>query len=478
MKSIENLRNGGAQMNRSKRNWHPDFIKYMNLIIHHPNYAGLPIEKKSDGSYRWITTAKSEIGRGRIDWCLNKAKELGIPNKAGVYADVMLAIHPTKIKVCQTCGRKMSLYYLYPNTNFLKSLNKCFNSNFTECDNICDIWDALATNGKKEKEMSLFLIKKGDLPLSSDSATKMEIINALEYACRKGGKKCLGPGAMSNFPDRFDGFHTYNRCCRSAQDKGRSKENLKSYTKDRRAYEYWSDGNIHAANLFMGTAFFKGTSADHIGPISLGFIHDPRYLQPMLSGDNSSKRDRLSVNDIEKILAIEERTGVYPMSWYSSLIWNYISRNYKSNPDKVSNEYRNALKQNMTNFMFILWYIMTHCSTKGESLLVSAFLEPKFKYFDHAYKFNSLGEIVKTFPRHHTGRTMGETSRYIRIAIASVYDYFEKVNRNQSPDLTTGEISTLNEICNQIITAQPTEYIKNNIVSLVETIEQRLIHQL
>ena len=465
-------------MNRSKRNWHPDFIKYMNLIIHHPNYAGLPIEKKSDGSYRWITTAKSEIGRGRIDWCLNKAKELGIPNKAGVYADVMLAIHPTKIKVCQTCGRKMSLYYLYPNTNFLKSLNKCFNSNFTECDNICDIWDALATNGKKEKEMSLFLIKKGDLPLSSDSATKMEIINALEYACRKGGKKCLGPGAMSNFPDRFDGFHTYNRCCRSAQDKGRSKENLKSYTKDRRAYEYWSDGNIHAANLFMGTAFFKGTSADHIGPISLGFIHDPRYLQPMLSGDNSSKRDRLSVNDIEKILAIEERTGAYPMSWYSSLIWNYISRNYKSNPDKVSNEYRNALKQNMTNFMFILWYIMTHCSTKGESLLVSAFLEPKFKYFDHAYKFNSLGEIVKTFPRHHTGRTMGETSRYIRIAIASVYDYFEKVNRNQSPDLTTGEISTLNEICNQIITAQPTEYIKNNIVSLVETIEQRLIHQL
>ena len=111
-------------MSRSKRNWHPDFIKYMNWIIHHPNYAGLPIEKKSDGSYRWITTAKSEIGRGRIDWCLSKAKELGIPNKAGVYADVMLAVHPTKIKVCQTCGRKMSLYYLYPNANFLKSLNK------------------------------------------------------------------------------------------------------------------------------------------------------------------------------------------------------------------------------------------------------------------------------------------------------------------------------------------------------------------
>lgn len=107
---------------------------------------------------------------------------------------------------------------------------------------------------------------------------------------------------MSYFPDRYDGFHTYNRCCRATQDKGRSKENLKSYTKDRRAYEYWSDGNIHAANQFMGSAFFDGTSADHIGPISLGFVHDPRYLQPMPGGDNSSKRDRLQIVGIESII--------------------------------------------------------------------------------------------------------------------------------------------------------------------------------
>lgn len=43
----------------------------------------------------------------------------------------------------------------------------------------------------------------------------------------------LGPGAMSNAPDRLDGFHTYDRCCRPTADKGRSKENLASYSTDR-----------------------------------------------------------------------------------------------------------------------------------------------------------------------------------------------------------------------------------------------------
>ncbi len=184
----------------------------------------------------------------------------------------------------------MSLYYHYPNANFLKALNRVFDSEFTECDHILDIWEALSKRGISDTRIANFLIEKGSLQISA-SASREKIVEALEYACRKGDKKCLGPGAMSNFPDRYDGFHTYNRCCRSSQDKGRSKENLKSYTKDRRAYEYWSDGNIHAANQFMGSAFFDGTSADHIGPISLGFIHDPRYLQPMPGGDNSSKRD-------------------------------------------------------------------------------------------------------------------------------------------------------------------------------------------
>ena len=54
---------------------------------------------------------------------------------------------------------------------------------------------------------------------------------------------------------------------------------LKSYTKDRRAYEYWSDGNIHGQPIY-GSPFFNNISADHIGPISLGFVHDQDIYNP------------------------------------------------------------------------------------------------------------------------------------------------------------------------------------------------------
>ena len=35
-------------MAREERQWHPRFLKYMEMIATHPNYSGLPIEKKKD----------------------------------------------------------------------------------------------------------------------------------------------------------------------------------------------------------------------------------------------------------------------------------------------------------------------------------------------------------------------------------------------------------------------------------------------
>lgn len=465
-------------MAKNNRNWNARFLKYMEMIVNNPNYKGLPIERKKDGSLKWIATANSEIGQERIEWADKKALELGFKLRAGVYADIMLTIHPTKWKVCQTCGKLMSLYYHYPNANFLKALNKTFHCEFSDCDHISNIWDELINRGVRKEELAKFLISKGDLELNYKTAEKDEIIDALEYACRKGGKKCLGPGAMSNFPDRYDGFHTYNRCCRAAQDMGRSKENLKSYTKDRRAYEYWSDGNIHAANQFMGSSFFDGISADHIGPISLGFVHDSCYLQPMLSSNNSSKRDRLQLTDIENMIEIEKRTGIYPMSWQSKLIWEYICNNYKNHPDKISTIYRDALKQNMANFMYILYSILESCPNNGKSFLIKAFLEPHYDYFKYSYKFNSRGEILDQKPRHYTGRNQDEIDRYIRIAIESVFDYHEKNNRNNKHNLSSSEIILLSNICSHIENSLNIPINKQEVIYLVEMIEKRIISSL
>lgn len=463
-------------MAREKKEWHSNFIEYMNFIIHHPNYQGLPIKMKKDGTWSWIAAASTEIGQARKAWCEQKARELGIPIEAGVYAKVMLAIHPTKWKVCQTCGRSMSLYYHYPSAVFLRAIERTFHVLYSDIDPISAIWDDLLNRGYSKTDIATFFIEKGNLRLDPQNAAKEEIINTLEFICRTQGKKLLSPGAMSNFPDRFDGFHTYNRCCRSSQDKGRSKENLKSYTKDRRAYEYWSDGNIHAANQFMGSSFFSGTSADHIGAVSLGFVHDPRYLQPMDISDNSSKRDRLQLEDIQKLIAIEQRTNISPISWYSAILWKFTKEHYQTKTGFPVEIFRNLFKQNMSNFMYLLWYILKNCKQAGEYFLEETLLKPKYQYFAYSYTFNELGEITSQAPRHFTERSQLEMERFRRVAFESVYDYNDKENRNLKPDLNNAEQQLLNNLCISILNF-PITQSQIQLMELVETIQKRMIKE-
>src|SRR5699024_4545741 len=128
------------------------------------------------------------------------------------------------------------------------------------------------------------------------------------------------------------------------------------------------------------------------------FIHDPIYIQPMESSDNSAKRDRLSVEDVELLIEIERQTNISPISWYSLSIWKHIKNNYKQNPDKVSTIYRNALKQNMSNFMYVIWYILEECSNLGQDFIEKALLEKNYKTFNFDYTFNSAGDIINESP--------------------------------------------------------------------------------
>lgn len=122
----------------------------------------------------------------------------------------------------------------------------------------------------------------------------------------------------------------------------------------------------------MHSHYFIGTSADHIGPISLGFVHDPHYLQPMSSGENSSKRDKLSLEDINALIKIENATGISAISSFSNELWQYIKQNYINNKDHIP-IYRELLKQNMTNFMFILWTIQIYFTIYLYYFLVNFF---------------------------------------------------------------------------------------------------------
>ncbi len=470
-------------MARESKELHVDFINYMEFIVEHPNYNGLPIKRKKNGELSWFAPANTSIGALRKKWCENKALELGFPIQPGVYSKVMLEIHPTKKKICQTCGNEMSLYYHYPSSNFVKSINQMFNSTYCKLDHISYICQDLQSAGYSEDAIKAFLISKSSLSIDPYNSSIEEIIYAIENLCRNEGKKLLSPGAMSNFPDRYDGFHTYNLCCRSKEDKGRSKENMKSYTKDRRAYEYWSDGNIHAANQFMGSSHFDNTSADHIGPISLGFVHDPRYLTQMNKSDNSSKRDRLLIEDVDSIIKIHKKTNVYPISWFSSLIWEHIVNNYKHNPEKVESLYRNTLKQNMSNFMFILYVILNKCHPYGERLLTTLYLSKNYECFNYDYEFDTLGNIVTQDDRHHTERTKDEFSRYVRIAMDAVQNFNNKENRNVKPSLDDEDLLALDNICNLInkeckFDIYEFSEIENNLNLLMQQVQIKLIRKL
>jgi hypothetical protein len=195
----------------------------------------------------------------------------------------------------------------------------------------------------------------------------------------------------------------------------------------------------------MGSSLFKDITADHIGPISLGFIHDSRFIQPLHGSDNSSKRDRLQIEDIIKIIEIENRTNIYGMSWYSRLLWDYIKSNYATNVTKISTEYRDALKQNMSNFMFILYTILENCKKQGEYFLEETLLKPNYQYFNNSYTFNEQGDIIGQTARHFTDRNLYETERYKRIAFESVYEYYEKDNRNvKAKQLTLTQLQLFN----------------------------------
>jgi len=442
------------------------------MLVGHPNYEGLEIRRKADGSLNWVTTKNSEVGALRIAWANKKAGELGLKIEPGVYAKVMLEVHPTKIHVCQICGSEMSIYYIYPSANLLKALYKKFGFEFSELNTIHDIWDQLLEFGVSENEIIDFLNIRFSLDVRN--INKEDYLSKIEQISRLSLRGQLSPGAMSNFPDRFDGYHTYNRCCRPHQDTGRSKENLKSYSRDRRAYEYWSDGNIHAANLFMGSSFFEGTSADHIGPISLGFVHDPRYIRPMEGGSNSAKRDRLQFHDVEEIISIQKSTNVYPMSWYSRILWDFIVDNYKAHPHLLDTVFKNMLKQNMVNFMFVLHQILLQGGEPALTLVVETLIQPKYEDFHFSYEFNDLGIITKQSPRRFTERSANEFKRLERISIDSIYEFNEKLNRSLNPHLEKKEIQHLEQLINSISTFQEDEFI-SSLDELMAEIQLRII---
>ncbi|MBQ7985080.1 MAG: restriction endonuclease, partial [Bacteroidales bacterium] len=269
-------------MENTDRSWHKNFESYAEMIAKNENYKGLFLEYENDRP-KWVVTGKSVNGRKRLQWWNNQCKKHGIKIQKGCYAVITRLIHPTKKHVCQCCGKELSVYYEYPNKNLLKKLNTHFNISINQTDyTLRDFINEFCTT---QYDLN-FVASCFNLPDNLDKHSLTDLIYG-QYVDKM--KPPLSPGVMSNCPDRFDGFHSDGLCCREKTDKGRHKSNMQTYVQDRRAYENWSDGNWNLANRLMGE-FHKQPemkcpvcgntakmTADHIGPISLGFCHTVNF---------------------------------------------------------------------------------------------------------------------------------------------------------------------------------------------------------
>lgn len=431
---------------------HPEFIRYTHFIANHNAYEGMPDTYKDDGEIQWEAPSNRKAGKfkdthhKRREWWRKKAIQIGIdPRSANWISRTAKAIHPTKEKPCGVCGRVMDLRYAYPSSILLNRIRKLHytpdNFPLDECEHIASLVSRLAKDfsPKIYSDLHEILKAKGILipRIEPDLKAWLQWIDS-KYIPQE--PSVLSPGAMSNAPDRFDGFHTYNRCCRHKEDKGRSTDNLRTYTTDRRVFEYWNEGNWIAADRLVGqirsclrdqmcrNGHPGPCSADHIGPLSLGFAHRPEF-QLLCSSCNSAKNNRMMLSDVTHLIGVE-RNGECVVGWYAKAIWD--ARKTSVVDEETALRLSKLMRDNRHTAMSIL-HRFTVVKQYG---FLTTFME--LSYADYDVEFVNLrvenhmtryDDIV--YSQRTTKYAVEQKARRFRIALESVKDYFEKKNRNE-----------------------------------------------
>lgn len=460
------------------------FLQYEEEIVSHPAYSGMPDLRHDDGSIQW--EAPSNRGAGefqfshdkRYQWWIQKANEVGISTDEDKWiSKVAKKIHPTKLHPCKVCGRVMDIRYCYLSSNFMKRVQKLpFFDGSIEMDETTHIIDFISTYtdtyGDQAYKYIPDLLKCAQIKSFPKLGCDLSAWSSwIESVYIPSEPSMLSPGAMSNPPDRLDGFHTYNRCCRHKADKGRSKENLASYSTDRRAFENWSDGNWITANKLMGfissNAEMKKEhcandgngqkhprpcSADHIGPISLGFCHRPEF-QLLCKPCNSAKNNRMYYTDVLHLIAIES-TGESVATWYADAIWQLCKS--KVTDKESALRLSRIMRDNRNVAMMLLHDFFDN----NEFLFLLSLLN--LQYADYEYsivpgstKINNQIVTVDFSVKSSTLKYVNiQKTRKIRVAFSSLDEYAKKENRN-GYEFTSPEIEKLKMQAFQLLGTVP-----------------------
>tara|TARA_A100001015_G_C15037916_1_gene737563 strand:- start:2997 stop:4298 length:1302 start_codon:yes stop_codon:yes gene_type:complete len=410
--------------------------EYQNDMKGHDNYSFIPEELKGN----WVSVSQNGVN-SRLPYWISEQKKLISCGKLPIdsnFTNMARFIHPTGKHICKMCNQECSIFYEYPTQNTWKWLSKSFNITKNEENKlytIFQLYDTIKDTNKDDKFTKYFGKSNDELK---------QICHNDKYT----GKK-LSPGVMGNPPDRLDGFHCYNSICncRKTKDKGRSDENMKSYTRDRRAYVMMSDGNVLLANKIMGDLNTRSDlcfmcnntekmTADHTGPISLGFIHDPLNFQACCSKCNSSKNNRLTQEDINKIKSKEEK-GYTMTSWWAENCWSKVKSLDLKNIQK-------ELDINAKKMLSIIeWFKENKPDVLREFITTHSILN-----FEQSYNIKELhildnGAITYDYTVSTSSKKTKTKQKHRTIEILLEKD--DKVNRKVKMNLSEEEIRYLSE---------------------------------
>jgi Alw26I/Eco31I/Esp3I family type II restriction endonuclease len=236
------------------------------------------------------------------------------------------------------------------------------------------------------------------------------------------------------------------------------------YTQDRRVYENWAEGNWKLTNRLMGEyGRFKqkqicpncGKEAnigpDHIGPISLGFTHRPKF-NPLCKSCNSQKNNRMALADVRQLIS-DEKGGEKVISWHSKFIWDKLKN--KVTTDREALILSSLMRQNLHHILIVLSVI----SENNHDIFLKQYLHPEYSFRDYAFiNFHPLTgpeKIVES--KSHNANNIRNAQRYMRIAFEALQDYIKVENRNSKiwqsekvDNLMAELIHLLNEADNEL----------------------------
>ena len=437
--------------------WHPKFVSYMESIAHHANYSEMPDAFSSEDKIQWEAPSNRGTGKfkdthhKRREWWKKKAISIGIdPTSDQWISRTAKTIHPEGVKPCKRCGTILELSYVYFSSSLIKRAISLYGQDLDPLplEEIGSFIKRIHDSQGKSALLKLpDLLKTGSIepPDLGSNLGAWLLWTQSSYIPLE--PSLLSPGSMSNAPDRFDGFHSFNRCCRSNADTGRHASNLLTYITDRRVFEYWSDGDWIAADRMMGlirsefsrypTADGGGglASADHIGPLSLGFTHRPEF-RLLSKSANSAKNNRMTLWDINYLQA-REKEGIQVISWHARSIWNRIKG--RAVTDENCLRISKMMRDNQRYLMTILGRLF---KDRQLAFLVS-FLELERAQFSVEFKGAYVDDYVVRYKNEiHTPRTTKysatQMARRLRIGFSSLEAYTKKTNRHRF-ELTSPE---------------------------------------